>query len=118
MATAHKHFTSATCPACDTHFERLPLDGDEDGNAYAVLEVTLCGDAECGKLLCPCCPQADCEGCDQPFCPEHLEIVPDGRPQGLRCCHACAVECEQCELPAAIPPQSETRPARHSVEVA
>jgi len=82
----------------------------------AVLPVTPC--ADCGALLCACCDQFHCDGCGHTFCADHLVSVPDGTDRPLHCCRACADECEQYELPAAIPAQRETRPARHEAEVA
>lgn len=107
-------FTSTTCPLCFTYFDRVPVDGDGI-DTYAVLEVRPC--SACGALLCACCEQFACDGCGETFCAEHLVTVPDGN-SPLHCCKACADECEPYELPAAIPPQSETRPALHVVEVA
>jgi hypothetical protein len=95
-----KRFDSATCPNCQTYFDRLPVDGDEDG-AYVALEVKPC--ATCGALLCPCCSRFACDGCDQTFCSEHVVLVEDGTPNPLKCCATCAAECEP--LPARIEPQ-------------
>jgi hypothetical protein len=36
--------------------------------------------------------------------------VPDGTDRPLRCCPACAAECEVQQLPSPIPPSSETNP--------
>jgi hypothetical protein len=72
--------TAATCPACNTDYDRLPLDYDEDGIGYAT------------------------------FCADHLVSVADGTDQPLHCCPACADECEPMELPITMPPASETRP--------
>jgi hypothetical protein len=98
--------TSASCPACHTEFDRLPIEYDEDGG-YAVLEVWPCADSTCGKLLCACCDQFHCDGCGHTFCADHLVSVPDGTPTPLHCCSTCAAECEPLELPAPIPPQRE-----------
>jgi len=117
MVAAHTNniktsrFAEATCPLCFTHFDRLPVEGD-----YIALPVTPCADDACGQLLCVDCAQFACDGCGQTFCQEHQILVPDGTPRPLRCCQACAAECE--ELPARIPAQSETRPAIHTTEVA
>ena len=105
-----KQFTSASCPTCDTLFERLPVEYDEDGSGYPVLEVRPCADSECGKMLCACCDQFHCDGCGQTFCIDHLVSVPDGTDRPLRCCPACAAECEVQQLPSPIPPSSETNP--------
>jgi len=102
--------TAATCPACNTDYDRLPLDYDEDGIGYAILEVHLCAHSTCGKLLCPCCDQFHCDGCGLTFCADHLVSVADGTDQPLHCCPACADECEPMELPLTMPPASETRP--------
>ncbi len=58
-------FTSASCPTCDTLFERLPVEYEEDGG-YAFLEVRPWADAVCGKMLCSCCDQFHCDGCGEP----------------------------------------------------
>jgi hypothetical protein len=91
-----KHFDSATCPNCQTYFDRLPVDGDEDGNSYVVLPLTAC--ATCGVLLCPCCEQFTCEY-GQVHCAEYVILIPDGRDKPLKCCGACASRCELLELP-------------------
>ena len=101
------HFTFATCPECQTYFDRLSLDYDEDGYGNAVLEVRPCAHPECGRLLCPCCATFECDGCGATFCMDHLVAVPDGTPRPLQCCAACAAECEPLELPTRIPPQLE-----------
>src|SRR5215470_6744118 len=92
------HFTTATCPTCDTTFTRVPVQGDEDG-PYAALELKSCG--ECGVLLCPCCERYHCDGCAATFCLEHLVSIPDGTLTPLRCCVTCAAEAELIELPLA-----------------
>ena len=102
-------FTSASCPTCDTLFERLPVEHDED-SGYAFLEVRPCADATCGKMLCSCCDQFHCDGCGQTFCADHLVSMPDGTDRPLHCCPACAVECQFLALPPRIPPASEMRP--------
>jgi hypothetical protein len=105
-----KQFTSASCPTCDTLFERLPVEYDEDGG-YAFLEMHPC--AGCGKMLCACCDQFHCDGCGQTFRADHLVSVPDGTDSHLHCCEACAAEYEPLELPARIPPQSEVLARPH-----
>ena len=92
------HFTTASCPTCDTTFTRVPVHGDEDG-ACVALELKPCGN--CGALLCPCCEQFQCDGCAATFCPEHLFSIPDGTLRPLRCCATCAAEVEVIELPLA-----------------
>jgi hypothetical protein len=105
-----QQFDSASCPTCDTLFERLPVEYDEDGG-YVFLEVRPC--AGCGQMLCACCDQFHCDGCGQTFCINHLVSVPDGTEMPLHCCGPCAAECEPIELPARIPPQSEVRAPSH-----
>ena len=83
-----KQFDSTSCPTCDTLFERLPVEYDEDGG-YVFLEVHPCA------------------GCGQTFCIDHLVSVPDGTETPLHCCGPCAAECEPFQLPTRIPPQSE-----------
>lgn len=100
--------TSASCPTCDTRFERLPVEYDDGG--YAFLEVRACADSTCGKMLCSCCDQFHCDGCGQPFCTDHLVSVPDGTGRPLHCCPTCAAECEVLALPPRISPASEIRP--------
>ena len=95
MAT---HFTTASCPTCETTFSRVPVCRDEDGT-YAALELKRCG--ACGALLCGCCEQFQCDGCAATFCAEHLESIPDGTLTPLRCCATCATEVEVIELPLA-----------------
>src|ERR1039458_710716 len=46
-----RSYDSASCPTCDTLFERLPVEYDEDGG-YVFLEVHPCSDSVCEKLLC------------------------------------------------------------------
>ena len=100
---------SASCPTCDTLFERLPVEYDEDGG-YAFLEVHPC--AGCGKMLCTCCDQFHCDGCGETFCADHLVSVPDGTERPLHCCEACADEskplCPVCDEHADMWPQEST----------
>ena len=103
-----QQFTSASCPICNTLFERLPIDYNEDGTGYALLEVKPCA-GSCGKLLCPCCDQFVCDGCGDTFCVDHLVSVEDGTETPLHCCATCAAECDVLPLP--FPPQSETAPS-------
>lgn len=103
-------FTSASCPTCNTLFDRLPVEYDAD-IGYAVLEVHPCGDATCGKLLCACCDQFHCDGCGQAFCADHLISVPDGTDHPLHCCPPCAAECEPVGLPSPIPPAAALHPS-------
>lgn len=93
-------FTSHTCPNCDTNFDRLPLDYDEDGIGTAVLEVHPC--PLCGALLCPCCGQFQCDGCGETFCALHKVVLEDGTDNPLRCCPTCALEND-----LALPPARE-----------
>src|ERR1035441_2645715 len=96
-----KPFDSASCPTCDTLFERLPVDSDEDGS-YVCLEVHPC--AACGTMLCACCAQFHCDGCGQAFCIEHRVSRDD-----LFLCTACEAEskpiCPACDAHAAMIPQ-------------
>ncbi len=98
----------ASCPTCDSLFERLLIDYNEDGTGYALLEVKPCA-GSCGKLLCPCCDQFACDGCGDTFCADHLVSVEDGTETPLHCCPTCASECEV--LPMPFPPQSEREEA-------
>lgn len=110
---AHNKTTSATCPLCNTHFASVPVDGDEDGNAYAALEVTPC--AECGALLCAECPQFHSDCCGLHFCASHLVVVEDGTERPLQCCTACAAIPQDDEMPPPIPAQRETRHAEPAI---
>jgi hypothetical protein len=92
------HFTTASCPTCETTFTRVPVCRDEDG-AYAALELKPCG--ACGALLCGCCEQFQCDGCAATFCVSHLVSIPDGTLTPLRCCATCVAEVEVIELPLA-----------------
>jgi hypothetical protein len=109
-------FTSAACPECKTDFDRLPVEYDEEGG-YAVLPVHPCAHETCGKFLCPCCDQFHCDYCGGTFCADHLVSVPDGE-RPLHLCTECAVGVEPLDLPAPIPPQSETRPTREPAWIA
>jgi hypothetical protein len=104
------HFTSGSCPSCETIFEHLPVEYDEDGTGCAVLEVRPCGHSECGKMLCACCDQFHCDGCGQPFCADHVVVIPDGTERPLRCCRECAAECDLFELPSRIPLRTAPKP--------
>lgn len=105
-------FTDAECPLCNTSFDRLPVDYDEDGNGAALLEVTAC--AQCGALLCSCCPQFHCDACGERVCLTHLVEA-----DGLKQCGPCSATGEPAELPEALPPARETRIAAASgMEVA
>ena len=95
MATT---FTTASCPTCETSFDRVPVEYDGD-QGYAALELKPCG--ECGALLCACCEQFQCDGCAATFCTSHLVSIPDGTLNPLRCCATCAAEVEVIELPLA-----------------
>src|SRR5947208_1617576 len=94
-------FSSASCPTCDTRFERLPVEYDED-RGYVVLEVQPC--AGCGTMLCACCEQFHCDGCGLTFCGEHR--VSDG---DLVFCTTCVAEskpiCPNCDQHADMIPQ-------------
>jgi hypothetical protein len=101
-------FTSASCPSCNTLFERLPVEYDGD-TGYAVLEVHPCADPTCGKMLCACCDQFHCDGCGETFCADHLVSIPDGTDRPLHCCTSCADEskplCPVCGEHADMRPQ-------------
>src|ERR1039457_296992 len=87
-----KHsFDSASCPTCNTFFERLPVEYDEDGG-YAFLAMHPCADSVCEELLCSCCDQFHCDGCGETFCADHLVSIPDGTARPLHYCTACADE--------------------------
>jgi hypothetical protein len=108
-------YLSFDCPECGANFDAIPVHYDEDGNGSVDLDATPCAAIACGKLLCAECPQFVCAGCNGVFCPSHMKIVEDGTPEGLRCCAACALDCE--EQPAPIPAQRE-RGLPAQVEVA
>ena len=94
-----RHFDSATCPNCQTFYDRLPVDGDEDGNCWLVLESKPC--ATCGQMLCPNCEQFVCEH-GETHCLTHLTMVADGTPRGLLACPVCLeeiAESDASELP-------------------
>lgn len=105
---------SASCPTCDTLFESLSVEFDEDGG-YAVLEMHPCFEPGCGVLLCSCCDQFHCDGCGHTFCADHLVSVPDGTDSPLQCCPTCAAESEPLELPARIEVQMAPLPVRLEV---
>src|SRR6266487_1015553 len=108
-----KQFDSASCPTCETSFDRLPVEFDHDGG-YVLIPMKSC--PECAKLLCPACDQFHCDGCGHTFCADHLVSVPDGTDRPLHCCQACALECELLPFVSPIPPQSERGlPARLEV---
>lgn len=98
------HFTTCSCPSCHTRFTGIPLEIDEDGDGYAVLEVALCAEPHCGQLLCASCDQFRCDSCGGRFCLSHLA----GRDR-LNFCPACAAEYEPLPLP--FSPVRESRPA-------
>lgn len=97
-----KRFDSATCPNCQTLFDRLPVDGDEDG-AYVALEVKPC--ATCGTLLCPCCEQFVCEHGDT-HCVSHLTVLDAESKYPVKCCPVCIAEMDEADRPAKIEPQT------------
>lgn len=92
-------FTSASCPNSGTLFEHLPVEYDEDGG-YAALETRPFADPGCGKRLCACGNQSQCDGCEEAFCVDHLLLMPRGRGTALRCCPTCPEETE----PSAVVP--------------
>ena len=102
MATS---FTSASCPTCETFFDRVPVEYDEDGG-YVCLEVYPC--AGCGTMLCACCDQFHCDGCGQTFCRGHRVSDDD-----LDLCTSCVAEskpiCPACDEHAdMIPHETST----------
>ena len=103
-----ERFTSASCPSCDTLFERLPVEYDGD-IGYPVLEVRPCADPTCGKMLCACCDQFHCDSCGDTFCADHLVSIPDGTDRPSHYCTACANEskplCPYCGEHADMRPQ-------------
>ena len=88
-------FDCATCPNCHTYFDRLPVDGDEDGNSFVVLESTPCG--TCGQMLCPCCEQFVCEH-GETHCLEHLTVLEAESRYPLKCCPVCLAEATAQEM--------------------
>jgi hypothetical protein len=85
-------FTSATCPTCDTLFESLAIDYDEEGG-YVALMVTPC--TGCGTLLCSASDWSICDECGDVFCADCLQLVDDGTDSSLRCCIKCVREGEE-----------------------
>jgi hypothetical protein len=102
--------TTETCSNCDIRFT---LDKGSE------LPTIKCANPNCPVLLCPCCPQFQCDGCDQTFCLEHaleeeqdfectclqidvdvndaswcFEHNPSIRPQPAKFCAACLEEAE------------------------
>jgi len=97
-------FISAECPECGAFFDRLPVDYDEDGTAYAALEVAPCTHAGCGRFLCVDCLRYNCYACDRVVCASHsVEVMESGKPEHY--CIECAIEAG--EYPAPKPPQPE-----------
>lgn len=92
-----RHFDSATCPNCQTFYDRLPVEGDEDGDSWLVLESKPC--STCLVLLCPNCEQFVCEHGDT-HCASHLTLVADGTPNPLKCCPVCMEDIAQSDAPA------------------
>jgi len=97
---------NATCPNCDTLFERLPVEYDEEGG-YAALKVTPC--TGCGKLLCSACDWSKCDGCGNVFCADCLQLVDDGTASPLHCCKDCAREGEEAQQELAPLPAMAAR---------
>lgn len=75
--------STISCRTCGASHD-VPVDGDEDGR-YASLDTVQCG--ECGRRLCSCCEQFDCDGCGHTFCLDHKIAVYE-----LDCCRQCAIE--------------------------
>ena len=80
---------SATCPNCNTLFERLAVEYDEEGGCVA-LKVTPC--TACRRLLCSACDCSECDGCGNVFCADCLQLVEDGTGSPLHCCQVCVQE--------------------------
>src|SRR3954463_4272849 len=98
----NRYFDSATCPNCQTYFDRVPVDGDEDGCCCVVLESKPC--ATCGQMLCPCCEQFVCEH-GETHCIEHLTVLDANANYPVKCCPLCLAEAQAQELvPAAMCP--------------
>ena len=94
--------TSAACSNCQTLFDCLPVESDEDGNYYVILESKPCG--TCGQMLCPCCEQFVCEH-GETHCIGHLIVLEADSQYPLKCCPACLAEARPQELaPAAMCP--------------
>ena len=99
-----KQFDSASCPTCDTLFERLPVEYDEDGG-YVFLEVHPC--AGCGQHALRLLRSVPLRWM-RPDVLHRPSGVGPGRNRALcTAAEPCAAECEPLELPARIPPQSE-----------
>lgn len=86
-------YVTASCPRCQTTFDRLPNEGD-----CIAMPGTFA--ACCGEFLCACCPQVACDGCGQAVCAECVVEVPELQGEPLHCCAACALECEPLATPA------------------
>lgn len=121
-------FETGSCTECNTSFDRLAVERDEDSGAgYLVLPVTPCADDNCGKFLCACCPQFHCDGCGHTFCADHMISVPDGTDRPLHICEPCEAVMREYDaapliaphaLPAPMPVRPELRPAAIAWEVA
>lgn len=61
------------CLNCGTLHTDVPVSYDEDGY-FLELDTVACGDDECTKQLCSCCPQFTCEACGLAFCLEHVAL--------------------------------------------
>jgi hypothetical protein len=68
---------TATCRNCETDypFNDLQL---RRGDAENAIEFTPCHNDGCTVMLCPNCPQFQCEGCDLTHCQEHAVKLSDG----------------------------------------
>src|SRR5437868_7130946 len=85
---------SATCANCQTLFENVEVEYDEDGG-YAAIQVTPC--TACTKLLCSSCDWANCDGCGDVFCADCLQLLADCTLTGLHCCKECVRISEEFE---------------------
>lgn len=99
-------FTSGSCPNCDTLFERLAVDYDEEGG-YVALKVTPC--TGCGTLLCSACDWSKCDGCGDVFCADCLQLVDDGTDSSLHCCIECVREGQEAQQELAPLPAMAAR---------
>jgi hypothetical protein len=110
--TSMRSTADATCTNCNTLYENLPLDGDEDGRCYVALEVTPC--AICTAMLCRCCTAFACDACGDTFCVDHLVSVPDGTDRPLHLCTDCDAESKP--LCPACGEHADMRPMETSTE--
>lgn len=94
-------YAPATCTNCKTRFDRVLVEGDEDG-LYAALDARKCPEDGCGKFLCAECPQFHCDGCGKHFCESHLVEYEE-----LKCCPSCAADAVIFNAPDPVCPERE-----------